>query len=571
MSHASEISAGFSEVGRLIKAANGRLVPASGTTGHPLVKTAGGYAFDKLDLSAINAPSGSEGFVLKVAGGAIVAVAATGAKAAFYQTATATGSPQSITIPAGYIASDLLVFEDGVLQLAGTHYTVNGTTLTGTFYNGAQLVITSPGGAQGAKGETGAAGNMSGSNNLSEITDPVAARANLQVTAASASDYRNANANASSGTRFLTPDTVFGAAQTVSLTDAATITPDLNTFINAVITLSGDRTIANPANLKVGQTGFITLIQDGTGSRKVNWGDYFFFAGGLAPTLSTAPGAIDRLYYTVTSSTSIDCSVATNMMRSYDSDAQAYFNAHTVQAPAARKNLIHSLVTGLKSDGVWPLLDNLWLLASHDEQSSLVNVVRPSKSLSKYSSPFFTNSGWYSSSSIGSSAVGYLFTPEPYWGTGFKRTSAQAGSFGVWTNTTTVDNNNYFLCGQGDNNLYEYITQTSSSNLSGKSGGGTVINGSYTAAKGMKAVLKVSNDGNAGLYRDTTLLGFASGGSSLSTSSPFTILGAGAQGSYYSTFNRISFAFTAGDGMSFARYQSLYNRVNTYLTAIGAQ
>ena len=100
----------------------------------------------------------------------------------------------------------------------------------------------------------------------------------------------------------------FSVAQrgTVSaLTDASTITPDFATANNFSVTLGGNRTLANPTNLTAGQSGVITITQDGTGSRTLAYGSYFKFAAGAAPTLTTTASAVDVLAYYVESSTRI--------------------------------------------------------------------------------------------------------------------------------------------------------------------------------------------------------------------------------------------------------------------------
>jgi hypothetical protein len=94
-------------------------------------------------------------------------------------------------------------------------------------------------------------------------------------------------------------------AEIGTLTDAATITPNFAANCNFTVTLGGNRTIANPTNLTAGQSGSIFIVQDGTGSRTLAWGSYWDFAGGTAPTLSTAGGSVDRVDYIVRSSTSI--------------------------------------------------------------------------------------------------------------------------------------------------------------------------------------------------------------------------------------------------------------------------
>jgi hypothetical protein len=46
-------------------------------------------------------------------------------------------------------------------------------------------------------------------------------------------------------------------------------------------------------------------VQDGTGSRTLAYSSDWEFAGGTAPTLSTAASAVDRIDYIVRASTSI--------------------------------------------------------------------------------------------------------------------------------------------------------------------------------------------------------------------------------------------------------------------------
>ena len=97
------------------------------------------------------------------------------------------------------------------------------------------------------------------------------------------------------------------AVEIATLTDAATITPDFGANQNFTVTLAGNRTLANPTNAVVGQTGSIFLVQDGTGSRTLSFGTEYDFAGGTAPTISTTASAVDRIDYIVRTATSIHC------------------------------------------------------------------------------------------------------------------------------------------------------------------------------------------------------------------------------------------------------------------------
>jgi hypothetical protein len=55
----------------------------------------------------------------------------------------------------------------------------------------------------------------------------------------------------------------------------------------------------NPSTEQVGQSGFITLIQDGTGSRTLAVGNQYFGSDGDVPEISTAANAIDVIPYIV--------------------------------------------------------------------------------------------------------------------------------------------------------------------------------------------------------------------------------------------------------------------------------
>jgi len=92
----------------------------------------------------------------------------------------------------------------------------------------------------------------------------------------------------------------------VALTDAATIAVDLSLGNNFSVTLAGNRTLGDPTNVTAGQSGFIVVTQDGTGSRTLAYGGTKYkFAGGTAPTLTTTAAAVDVLAYYCESATRI--------------------------------------------------------------------------------------------------------------------------------------------------------------------------------------------------------------------------------------------------------------------------
>lgn len=92
----------------------------------------------------------------------------------------------------------------------------------------------------------------------------------------------------------------------VMLTDAATISVNASLSNKFVVTIGGNRTIANPTNLQVASYIF-TIRQDGIGSRTLTFGTAFKFPNGALPVLSTFPGSKDKLYCDCDDGATLDC------------------------------------------------------------------------------------------------------------------------------------------------------------------------------------------------------------------------------------------------------------------------
>ena len=92
-----------------------------------------------------------------------------------------------------------------------------------------------------------------------------------------------------------------------ALTSAASLTIDFGLSNHFSCTMGHNITFNNPTTESIGQSGTITLTQDGTGSRTASWGNQFLWAGGTAPTLSTAANAVDRIDYVVVAAGKIHC------------------------------------------------------------------------------------------------------------------------------------------------------------------------------------------------------------------------------------------------------------------------
>jgi len=84
-----------------------------------------------------------------------------------------------------------------------------------------------------------------------------------------------------------------------STSSSNAITLDFGAACHHSIALDENTTFGDPNNEVAGQSGSIIITQDGTGSRTAAWNSAFKWAGGTAPTLSTAASAVDRIDYLV--------------------------------------------------------------------------------------------------------------------------------------------------------------------------------------------------------------------------------------------------------------------------------
>ena len=90
---------------------------------------------------------------------------------------------------------------------------------------------------------------------------------------------------------------VLGSTQTANATGNTAL--DFATYQNFLLTATGNVTLTNPSTETVGQSGFIVIKQDGTGSRTLSIGTQYVTVGNAAYTLSTAAAAIDLIPYVV--------------------------------------------------------------------------------------------------------------------------------------------------------------------------------------------------------------------------------------------------------------------------------
>jgi hypothetical protein len=252
---------------------SGTTLNASGGAGSTDWGLIGGTLSDQVDLQAALDALSSGYTAASASGPATIAM--------FEDTDNGTNKV-TLTAPTSIASDKVVSFQD----VTGTVYVSGGTPVAV------------------ADGGTGAATASAGFDALKQNAT-TAATGVVQMATAAAFRANTATANLA-----LSPAEVWTSAAEVTLSDGASIAVDWSTFINAIVTLGGNRTLANGTNEKPGQSGVIRVVQDGTGSRTLAFGTDYEFAGGTAPTLSTAAGANDLLFYYIISSTRVFISTA---------------------------------------------------------------------------------------------------------------------------------------------------------------------------------------------------------------------------------------------------------------------
>lgn len=122
------------------------------------------------------------------------------------------------------------------------------------------------------------------------------------ATAANVTDFRSGASD-----KYISPAVFFDSHIAVTLQDGATITPDLSSGINFLIVLGGNRLIANPSGIKVGQEGILLVQQDAAGGHTPVWDTFWRFSG--TPTFYDGPHAWTLVRYWVQTSSVIRATV----------------------------------------------------------------------------------------------------------------------------------------------------------------------------------------------------------------------------------------------------------------------
>jgi len=241
---------------------------------------------------------------------------------------------------------------------------------------------------------------------------------------------------------------------------------------------------------------------------------------------------------------------------SYDEASEAYFAAMSVEPDDDRKALIDALIGGLKEDGVWAKLDWLSLFAAHDRQAARLNLINPAQAFVEVGgTPTFTVDTGYRS--VSNRYLDSQWSPADE-GDNLTLNSAFIGAWCLTDATNTsgfgIANSLAIYPRYNSTTAYGY-TNTSSVNTA------TVATSAGYMAADRASASRVDYIVNGSIVDTDT----GNPATSLSTSD----IRALADGSTFDTGRTYASQFWGGH-LTEAEHTALYNRLSTYLTAVGA-
>lgn len=232
----------------------------------------------------------------------------------------------------------------------------------------------------------------------------------------------------------------------------------------------------------------------------------------------------------------------------------------------ARKTLVDNLIVGLKADGVWSLLDRLWLFAAENTQSALVDLVVLDGASATNSPTFTTDRGYACNGSTSYINTTYNVTTDKV------NYSANSAHIGIWDNTSRgVDGTIAFGFYDGGSNLTDFYPY-----YWGGTNGPLVrfnfvagVNIASSSSQGFVLNQQISSTTEEMYYNGSSL---GTGGSSaaiVAGNLPFFVGGRNDNGTMAGgTTDQISMV-SFGGKLTSTQAANYYTRLRTYMTAVG--
>jgi hypothetical protein len=224
---------------------------------------------------------------------------------------------------------------------------------------------------------------------------------------------------------------------------------------------------------------------------------------------------------------------------------------------STRRDLIHALVAGLKSDGVWTKLDRLWILAAENQQTALVDLKARVTATIAGAVTFSANNG-YTATSPNFNGINTGFNASTAGGN-YTQNSAHLAA---WCNTNAQSNEtiaSYGSIGAGaGENIYPRYTDDNA----------------YTRVNDNPDSSGLTNTNALGDYlgnRDssTTRQSYKNGASLGSLGTVNSQAPVNDTFRFATSGTQQCSAFHCGGSLTGTEVTNLYNRIRTYMTAVG--
>lgn len=245
----------------------------------------------------------------------------------------------------------------------------------------------------------------------------------------------------------------------------------------------------------------------------------------------------------------------------YDSDAQAVFNAMATEPDTTRKGHINTLVTALKSAGIWTLLDHFVVCANTASADGLLDWKNPSTPFTLFGAASFVSDRGHT---LGATGTNYIKGPTNI--SALTNCTQDAAHVAVWSRTAAA----------AAGTAYDFGTDGGGTNFRGRIR--TSTDGFFWNVNGVAADTSATD--GSGMFlctrpNSTTVNAYRNGVSmagtpdtGVSSAPPAFKPTLGWNNTAYATSREFALFAIGGDVTSVQ--SDYYNAVSAYMTAIGA-
>lgn len=251
-----------------------------------------------------------------------------------------------------------------------------------------------------------------------------------------------------------------------------------------------------------------------------------------------------------------------------DPDAEAWFtavegNGGTVSGP--RRELVTTLIIGLKTDGVWSQLDRLWVLAAENSPSARTDM-KALDLATAVNSPTFTADRGYTGISASSTRLDLSYNPS----TDGINLGASDASLGVWVRVLDGAGTSCPVGTSDGANELTVVEDVGVDRWTAIIGTNIVSTSPGTRPTGLISASQLGTGaGSVRIYLNGSSSGNISGAASTMPNREESGLCENAGTPTLFSDAQISAIFFGGD-LTDAQMTNLYSRLQTYMTAVGA-